>query len=93
MDTLEVSVEQIWDRVERIKLQINAIISDTVRLQMEFRSLDTSDEDLGCFGFWLAYSIDELDNIRETFGDADFNKRIVNLLKKGNGNDYAINIS
>lgn len=51
MDTLEVSVEQIWDRVERIKLQINAIISDTVRLQMEFRSLDTPDEDLGCFGF------------------------------------------
>lgn len=48
---VEVSAEQIRDRVEMIKLQISAIVSDTVRLQMQFRSLDIPDEDLGCFVF------------------------------------------
>lgn len=90
---VEVSAEQIRDRVEMIKLQISAIVSDTVRLQMQFRSLDIPDEDLGCFVFWLAYTVDELDTIRETIGDADFNNKIVNLLKKGNGNDFAITVS
>lgn len=37
--------------------------------------------------------MDELDTIRETIGDADFNNKIVNLLKKGNGNDFAITVS